>query len=248
MYRIFLLPLLLLLLACPPAPNASGLRTAGIPTEENLTGTDLRPGVQEGIWSLTSGTNWAFRLSVPERAEQQKLLLVIAMHWAGGPTTYKEYASCLAESGLAELNAIIFSPQDLGLGWQDPGTADRISVLIDLAIAHWPVDSNKIILTGYSNGGIGAWKLANQLSDKIAASIPMAGVYTEASSADVPYFVIHGVGDELFPIAQARQTTQRATRKGADVTFYDVEGKSHYMACGYVEELKMAARDMMDGW
>lgn len=74
-------------------------------------------------------------------------------------------------------------------------------ILDDLATSA-NIDPKRVFATGMSNGGIMAYRLASELSDRIAAIAPVAGpVGTETVTPTRPVSVIHmhGTSDEFAP-------------------------------------------------
>ena len=77
-----------------------------------------------------------------------------------------------------------------------------INALLDDLIGSYPVDTRRIYATGVSNGGVMAYRLASELSDRIAAIAPVAGsMGTEISQPKRPVSVMHfhGTADEYIP-------------------------------------------------
>jgi polyhydroxybutyrate depolymerase len=77
-----------------------------------------------------------------------------------------------------------------------------VSVLIDQLESTLCVDPRRVFATGISNGGFLSQRLACELSDKIAAIGPVAGVMgipTCTPSRPVPVIEFHGTSDPLVP-------------------------------------------------
>ncbi|MGH7192480.1 MAG: alpha/beta hydrolase family esterase [Candidatus Saccharimonadales bacterium] len=77
-----------------------------------------------------------------------------------------------------------------------------IDALLDDLLRNYPVDAQRIFATGMSNGGIMAYRLAAELSDRIAAIAPVAGSLSiEVGDLKRPVSVIHfhGTKDEFVP-------------------------------------------------
>ncbi len=81
---------------------------------------------------------------------------------------------------------------------QDIDDVAFISALIDRVIADYDVDPTRIYITGHSNGAMMTFRLACELSDKIAAAAPYAGALnTDSCSPDspVPMLIMNGADD-----------------------------------------------------
>jgi polyhydroxybutyrate depolymerase len=77
-----------------------------------------------------------------------------------------------------------------------------ISALLDDLTRAYPVDPRRIYATGMSNGAIMAYRLASELSNRIAAIAPVAGaVGTQINQPKRPLSVLHfhGTKDEYIP-------------------------------------------------
>lgn len=69
----------------------------------------------------------------------------------------------------------------------------------------WNIDKNRIYATGLSNGAIFSYRLACELSDKIAAIAPVAGAVGDMVESckpkrQVPMIIFHGLKDTNIPI------------------------------------------------
>ena len=119
--------------------------------------------------------------------------------------------------------------------------------LMYLALKYWPVDQDRLAVTGYSNGGNASWSFAKFQSNTLSAAIPMASSYDvhdlsgNVNVWNIPLYVIHGEEDELFPVEQTREWVEATVAAGSDVTFVVAPGLGHYEPCSYVPYLKDAA-------
>ena len=81
-----------------------------------------------------------------------------------------------------------------------------LNALIDTLSNVYSLDLERVYATGYSNGGVMAYKLACQLSDRIAAIASVAGSLSTSTFEDcdpkrpVPILHIHGTEDPWIPI------------------------------------------------
>lgn len=92
-------------------------------------------------------------------------------------------------------------------------------ILDDLA-KHLSIDSKRVYATGMSNGAIMAYRLASELSERIAAIAPVAGtmgINAIRAKRPVPVIHFHGSADESLPFGGG-------FGKGlSDTNFYPVE-------------------------
>lgn len=79
-----------------------------------------------------------------------------------------------------------------------------ISALIDQVVADYSADPSRIYVTGFSNGEMMTFRLACELSDKIAAAAPVAGSLNSDAchpASPVPILIVNGEMDENVPVA-----------------------------------------------
>lgn len=79
-----------------------------------------------------------------------------------------------------------------------------IAALLDSLEAVYPVDSQRVYVTGFSNGAGMVWRVAAELSDRIAAAAPVSNALlepVETLQAPVSLLLIWGKDDPLNPIA-----------------------------------------------
>jgi polyhydroxybutyrate depolymerase len=74
--------------------------------------------------------------------------------------------------------------------------------LIDEVSSAYPIDPRRIYVTGFSNGGQMAYRLALELSDQIAAIAPMSGGRLAGGGPPtraVPVLHFHAMADSVYP-------------------------------------------------
>jgi predicted peptidase len=123
---------------------------------------------------------------------------------------------------------IVVSPQlPLAMGdWSD--LIDPVKVLVDQIQATYPVDTQRVYLTGLSLGGFGVWELALRYPRRFAAIVPIAGGYRHQSSAipenicvlkDLPVWVFHGAQDTNVVPSQSEDMVEALEACGGNVRF-----------------------------
>lgn len=245
-YQFFFLFFLASSIAAAQQPQTA-MPNYPVPTVKSVKLKELSTGARDITFKQDDGSLWKSRISIPKIEEGEKVPLIIALHWAGRGDTYQEYARCLAEPGLENLKGIIISPSAGDQYWWAPSNEARILRLVKLAKKHWPIDENKIIVTGYSNGAIGSWFFAREYPKVFSAAIPIAGSYQQISSMRIPLYVIHGELDSLFHLKDAKIQIAQSIAKGSDIICIVAKDLSHYMGCAYVPYLKEAAKWVISG-
>lgn len=101
----------------------------------------------------------------------KKYALIFTLHGAGVE------ASGQVDAYRQKDWAFVVAPTNrrrFGFDWQDWGRLDALEVL-ELVKKEFPIDTNRIYLTGHSMGGHGVWHLALAHPDLFAAAAPEAG-------------------------------------------------------------------------
>ncbi len=114
---------------------------------------------------------------------------------------------------------------------------------IDLGCVKSPVDRQRVLLTGYSKGGIGTWELAARHPDRFTAAIVMAGrPRPEMSSVDwrVPLYVIHAREDEVLDLGATEEIVTALRDRGVPVELHILEGVTHYETQHFARALHRA--------
>ncbi len=190
---------------------------------------ETAPGTTAGVGPGTTvdatldvgGRTRTYHVHAPANMPEGPVPLVIGLH--GGLGSGTQFESNTGFDAVADENGfVVVYPDGVGgvLGnqnlrtWnggnccgvaQQQGVDDVafISALIDQLSATMPIDANRVYAVGHSNGGIMAYRLACELSDKIAAIGVYAaslGVQPCQPSAPVSIMHVHGTADDNIPI------------------------------------------------
>lgn len=108
---------------------------------------------------------------------------------------------------------------------------DSLGSLLDEVVATYPVDPDRIYLTGFSMGGYGTWLLASLYPERFAAIAPVSG----GNDADtkicalkgVPVWAFHGDQDRVVPFEEAKTMVDTLKACGGDVRFTVYSGIGH---------------------
>jgi pimeloyl-ACP methyl ester carboxylesterase len=145
-----------------------------------------------------------------------------------------------AQSTAAALTAgwLVAWPQAGGMWWE-PEPAAAVEALLGELLATLNVDTNRVFLAGFSNGGTGTLLYASRWGHRLAAAAPLMGAGLQffqgseslprASLARLPLLFVHGDRDEVIP-AWASERTVKDLRKEnpeASVEMHVLKGRGH---------------------
>ena len=175
-----------------------------------------------------------YTLSVPEGySPTQPVPLVVSLHFGGSVSPH--YGHLLLESvvepALRPLGALMAAPDCNAPAWAAPECESLVLDLVDHVADEYAVDRQRVLLTGYSKGGIGTWELAARHPGHFTAAIVMAGQpRPEMSSVDwrVPLYVIHAREDEVLGLGSTEEIVSALRGRGAPVELHILEGVTHY--------------------
>lgn len=148
---------------------------------------------------------YPYRIYVPPHlAPHEKLPLIVFLHGSGQNGDDNEDQIAYGANGAMQLldaartqhKPILFAaPQSP----QDYWVPAKVMAVIAAIEKRWPVDRDRIVLTGLSSGGTGVWDVAKTWPDRFAALVPMSGMTERAglaSIAQVPEWVFHAADDD----------------------------------------------------
>ena len=173
-----------------------------------------------------NGVSRSYLLHVPARMPEDQWPLVVVLH--GAFSTAKEMELQSGFSNLAdEQGFCVAYPNGIGLfgklqHWNaghccGKAAKDKvddvafINAVIEDAASVCPVDTSRIFMVGYSNGGMMAYRYAAEQANRLAAAAVFAGAID--SDADgkanhwtppqprhpLPILILHGTADDIVP-------------------------------------------------
>lgn len=138
-----------------------------------------------------------------------------------------------------ELGAIVVTPLGRGPdGWYlNEAFIDTLEVWSDVLRA-FSVDRERVLLGGYSMGGYGTYRLATLMPDAFASAVSVVGPPTNGiwayplpasgpyfthpqleNTRNIPFWITHGVLDELVPVSGVQQQANRLAALGHEHRF-----------------------------
>jgi len=163
------------------------------------------------------GIERTYTIYLPEKSKEKNLPLLIALHGGGGTgdgmirlTDFNDYAD---EYGFA-----VVYPDGYEKHWNDRREVNRkyingkeiddvkfLTCLIDTLVSRYNIDSNKVFVTGISNGGAMSFYLALNATEKFAGaapvgiSMPIHMINDDTNVEPIPIMIIFGDEDPLVP-------------------------------------------------
>jgi phospholipase/carboxylesterase len=133
--------------------------------------------------------------------------------------------------------------QTTGYGWfpltmgAPPDTAsfnagvDDARRFVDAAVRRYPIDTTKLAVLGFSQGGVIAYALALSEPERFAALValsswlpaPIAGSMPHAACHRLATLVHHGSRDELIDVSRGRESVERLRALQVPVTYRELE-------------------------
>jgi polyhydroxybutyrate depolymerase len=218
-----------------PVRCGSLLLASALACALGVGGPALGAGEDRDETIQSGGVQRMYHVHLPPTAPAgARLPLVLVFHGGGG--TAKGAARQYGFNQLADARGfVVVYPDGVDRRWNDGrGTTGQpwlntvlvddvgfVSATIDRLRNALPIDARRVYATGMSNGAIMAYRLASELSDRIAAIAPVSGpMGTEKCSPrrPVPVLHFHGTNDEFAPFKGGKG---EKSLSGTD--FYSVE-------------------------
>ncbi len=201
------------------------------------------------------GTSVSYTIAIPRSySDDTPAPLVLALHFGGQPSRYYGgyFMNMLVKPALRELKAIILAPTiPVGSSWIESVSEDAVMGLLEEIRKEYNIDPDRILVTGFSLGGIGTWEYASNYPDVFSAAIPISGM-PSAGIADtisgIPLYVIHSKADQVFPWREVEEVVQQLQSRGLDVHFTILEGITHYETGRFIGPLKDAIPWIREKW
>jgi phospholipase/carboxylesterase len=100
--------------------------------------------------------------------------------------------------------------------------------LIDELVARYPTPPGKLIISGFSQGGLMAIDVGYRTTQPIAAIVVMSGAIAEADAPDfaakkdLPVLIVHGTEDDMIPVLAARRARRLLEQHGIEPEYHEL--------------------------
>lgn len=199
-----------------------------------LTQGPLEPGLHNTTIDVDEVGTVTYGILIPRGYDpQQPRPLVLALHPGGSPGAYygSQFLRGIVAPALQDWGAIIVAPDAPDRRWANTTSERGVLALLDDVMERYAVDTNRILITGFSMGGRGTWYLATRHPDLFTAAIPMAARADRDDAGqvgDMPVFIIHARDDEVVPFEPAEQLARDMEARGQTVSFLPLDGVGHF--------------------
>jgi predicted peptidase len=173
-----------------------------------------------------------------------RLPLIVFLHGRGERGTDVEMVKrhglpAFIEAG-NELPAVVVAPQCApGKHWGH--MFDGLEAMLASLLRSQPVSPDRVVLTGFSMGGFGAWYWARRSPRHFTGIAPVAGsgspwgderrIVDPCELRALPIWVIHGSADEIVDVEGADEAAARLSRCHGDFRYTRYEGVGHMESC-----------------
>lgn len=102
---------------------------------------------------------------------------------------------------------------------------DALAKFLDTVKASYPVDPERVVLLGFSQGAVMSLGAQALQPDSVAGVIALSGYFPIGVESDAgnlvgrPAFVAHGVHDDIIPVEAGRRTRDLLERHGVYLTY-----------------------------
>lgn len=187
--------------------------------------------------------NYYYSLAIPyDYNENQQYPAFLALHWGGNVDfqSGNNFLNSFALEALKEFKGFILSPScPEAAGWIHENSEALIFGLIDKIANEYSVHKDKIVIGGFSMGGVGTWFYASNYPEIFKVAVPIASSPPNYLIINdiIPTYAIHGTEDEVFPIQNARDDVRDIKIKGNIIRLVEVTDASHYETNKYIDPL-----------
>jgi len=204
---------------------------AATPRESPLAGEKEKPVVPspqksqsfEATVTKTVGCHYLVYLPEGYGKGGQRWPLILFLHGSGERGTDLEKVKLHGPPKLVEAGEsfpfIIVSPQ---CPESEDWSVDVLTALLDHVEREYPVDTDRVYLTGLSRGGFGTWVLGMAHPERFAAIAPICG-WADPKKAcalkDVPVWAFHGAKDKAVALEDEEAVVDALRKCGGDVKF-----------------------------
>jgi predicted peptidase len=214
----------------------------------------LTPGLHSLSFQVADEPAVHYAISIPRNYSPfSPVPLVLALHFGTGAGDAVgaggDVVRILIGPALAELGAIIVAPDSVRGNWSSPENEKAVIGLLDMILARYSIDRKKVLVTGYSMGGAGAWHFAEKFPDRFSAVIAIAGrPPASASGWRLPVLAIHSRDDQVVPFGPTEARIAELQKAGVNAKLIPLTGITHFETSRFRDPLQQAVPWLREVW
>ncbi len=177
---------------------------------------------------------YQYAVHVPAEAKNdaaRKFPAILILHGSGERGTDLSMVMKNVPYQLAEKRTdfpfIVIAPLCPMREWWKP---ESVKYLVDEVMAKYPIDPDRLYLTGLSMGGFGSWAVAIEYPDLFAAVVPICGGGDTADIErikNIPIWIFHGDKDGAVPVKLSDEIFDALKKIGGRVRYSRYPGVDH---------------------
>jgi len=202
-----------------------------------------KSGLQLGLQTIVHGKNFPYALYVPSGGPADAIYpMIVVLHGAGasGDSIIPSWVERLSQE------FIVLCPSYPAAAWWTSTAETLVLDLIHEVKKKYPVDPQRVFLSGLSNGAIGTYMTGMFHPDIFAGIVPIAGTITPrymhflVNLINTPTYIIQGVHDPIFPIALSRRVNKILTDMNYPTVYREHEEKGSAHGGHFLPESEIA--------
>jgi dienelactone hydrolase len=186
--------------------------------------------------TLRASSNSPYVIHVPiDYRGDQPFPLIVYLSGGGGLAFD---AALSAAEAVTHAGYLVLYPNAGGAMWWEPKTSDMVHALLLEVLRTYNVDTNRVYLAGFSNGGTGSIELGTRWPDRFAAIASLMGAGLDTPSGtklplqnlfDVPVLFLHGDKDPRIPSSSSVRTYDelRSLKPRVSPELHILKGRAH---------------------
>lgn len=191
--------------------------------------------VETGVVSGRRG-EFAYTIDVPETYDpSQRYQVRFQLH--GGISNSRENAERRGRNGIGKLAGVeqiyVLPASWNEAPWWSTAQLENLRAILDTLKRTYNVDENRVVVSGVSDGGTGAYYVAMRDTTPYASFLPLNGFVGVLSNdrlqidgdlfpgnlRNKPLFVVNGGQDPLYPIAEVEPYVRHFAKGGVAITY-----------------------------
>ncbi|MCH2111379.1 MAG: GDSL-type esterase/lipase family protein, partial [Planctomycetes bacterium] len=244
----------------------------GISVDSSETTLDFN-FIEGGVKFL--GKSYPYQLLAPKKIMKGEAYpLILFLHGAGergndNQIQKRHFPELIAKGNLNIQPCFVLAPQcPVGMTWADmdwstaqsspqketPTEPMQAAIRsLQEVVMEYPIDLERIILTGLSMGGFGTWDLAMRYPYWFSAAVPICGGGDEANAHRLSGLNLqawHGAEDRVVSVVRSQAVVKAIRELGNDVDYFELPNTRHdswneaYRRKEFLEFISSGTRDI----